>query len=84
MHEYREESRRLEQRERLTDSSALHKSFEYDAARILQVTLSIHIAKGIRISIRLQIDVAIIIFYSNRTCMEADFCSAFPGFNSQI
>ncbi|KAG0617157.1 hypothetical protein M758_5G168700 [Ceratodon purpureus] len=34
--EYREESRRLEQRERLTDSTALHKSFEYDAARILQ------------------------------------------------
>jgi hypothetical protein len=47
--EYREESRRLEQRERLTDSSALHKSFEYDAARILQVTLCRHIAKGIRI-----------------------------------
>lgn len=34
--EYREESRRLEQREQNTDSSVLHKSFEYDAARILQ------------------------------------------------
>lgn len=35
--EYREESRRLEQRERIADSSgALHKSFEHDAARISQ------------------------------------------------
>lgn len=45
MREYREESRRLEQREQNTDSSVLHKSFEYDAARILQVILSIYICK---------------------------------------
>ncbi|CAK9205273.1 unnamed protein product [Sphagnum jensenii] len=34
--EYREESRRLEQRECVSDSNALHKSFEFDAARIMQ------------------------------------------------
>lgn len=41
MREYREESRRLEQRECVSDSNALHKSFEFDAARIMQVKFPI-------------------------------------------
>lgn len=46
MLEYRDESRRLDQCQRLYDSAALHKGFELESVRISQVRSSVIITRN--------------------------------------
>ncbi len=62
MREYREESRRLEQRECVSDSNALHKSFEFDAARIMQVKFPI---SSRSICLKIAIGILVVYFYGH-------------------